>query len=195
MMITVLDALLAVYWTYQHAMMNKDTEEGQSDEVSCEDIDDIMDVMFGHEEEPVQEVQSPTEISPTPVMLHWENGREREGEPVEKMEEIPSSVKPEYAHLFREPIDAVFAILPYIFWELMVSEINRYAQQFLRTRNRTKISGYQWSPVTITEVITYFGLLIFAMLYPQIGRRFCSAWNNPSLHPWTKLMTNNEEIG
>jgi hypothetical protein len=25
----------------------QDTEEGQSDEVSCEDIDDIMDVMFG----------------------------------------------------------------------------------------------------------------------------------------------------
>jgi hypothetical protein len=118
MMITVLDVLLAVYWTYQHAMMNKDTEEGQSDEVSCEDIDDIMDLMFGHGKEPVQQVQSPTETSSIPVMLHWENGREIEEE------QLPSSVKPEYAHLFREPIDAVFAILPCIFWELMVSEIN-----------------------------------------------------------------------
>jgi hypothetical protein len=108
-------------------------------------------------------------------MLHWENGREIEEEPAEKMKELPSSVKPEYAHLFCEPIDAVFAILPYIFWELMASEINRYAQQFLTTRNRTKISGYQWSLVTVTEVITYFGLLIFAMLYPQMGRRFRSA--------------------
>jgi len=153
----------------------QDTEEGQSDEVSCEDNYDIMGIMFGHEEEPVREVQSPTDTSPIPVMLHWENGREIEEEPAEKMEELPSSVKPQYAHLFREPIDAVFFVLPYIFWELMASEINRYAQQFLTTRNRTKISGYQWSPVTVTEVITYFGLLIFAMLYPQMGRRFRSA--------------------
>jgi hypothetical protein len=71
----------------------QDTEERLSDEVSCEDIDDIIDVMFGHEEEPVQEVQSPTETSPIPVMLHWENGREIEEEPAEKMEELPSSIK------------------------------------------------------------------------------------------------------
>jgi hypothetical protein len=102
----------------------QDTEEGQSDEVSCEDNDGIMSIMFGHEEEPVREVHSPTETSPIPVMLHWENGREIEEEPAEKMKELPSSVKPEYAHLFCEPIDAVFAILPYIFWELMASEIN-----------------------------------------------------------------------
>jgi len=105
------------------------------------------------------------------------------------MEELPFTTNPEYAHLFHAPIDAVFDILPYRFWEVMASEINRYAEQFLRMRNRTKISGYQWNLVSIKEVITYFGLLIFAMLYPQTGQRFHSAWNNPSLHPWTNSMT------
>jgi hypothetical protein len=105
------------------------------------------------------------------------------------MEELPSTVNPEYAHLFHAPIDAVFDILPYRVWEVMASEINRYAEQFLRMRNRTKISGYQWNLVSIKEVITYFGLLIFAVLYPQTGQRFHSAWNNPSLHPWTNSMT------
>jgi hypothetical protein len=45
----------------------QDTEEVQSDEVSCEEMDDVIDIIFGHEGGTAQEVQSPSQI---PAMLH-----------------------------------------------------------------------------------------------------------------------------
>jgi hypothetical protein len=105
------------------------------------------------------------------------------------MAETPSRVNPEYVHLFETPIDAIFAMLPYLFWEIMTFEINRYAEQVLHSSDTSKISGYQWKDALVGEIITYFGILIFAMLYPQTGRRFRSAWDNPELHPWTANMS------
>jgi hypothetical protein len=99
------------------------------------------------------------------------------------MAETPSRVNPEYVHLFETPIDAIFAMLPYLVWEIMTFEINRYAEQVLHSSDTSKISGYQWKDALVGEIITYFGILIFAMLYPQTGRRFRSAWDNPELHP------------
>jgi hypothetical protein len=66
-----------------------------------------------------------------------------EEEPEEKMPEMPSTVNPEFVHLFQTPIYAVFAILPYPSREVMASETSRYAEQFFMANRRAKICGYQ----------------------------------------------------
>jgi hypothetical protein len=73
----------------------------------------------------------------------------------------------------------------------MAFEINRYAKQVLDNSDIYKIAGYQWKAVSVGEVIAYFGILIFAMLYPQTGRQFRSSWKIPELHPWTTAMCKN----
>jgi hypothetical protein len=80
-------------------------------------------------------------------------------------------------------------MLPYFFREVMAFEINRYAEQVLWSSDTNKVSGYQWKDASVGEIITYFGILIFAMLSPQTGRRFWSTWNNPELHPWMANMS------
>jgi hypothetical protein len=74
-----------------------------------------------------------------PTLLHWENGTNFDTEPTEKMAETPFTVKPEFQHLFGSPIDAVFAMLPYLFWEIMAFEINRYPKQVLENSEKKKL--------------------------------------------------------
>ena len=37
--------------------------------------------------------------------------------------------------------------------------------------------------------MTYFGILIYAMLYPQTGRRMRESWDSPYQNAWTKFMS------
>ena len=37
--------------------------------------------------------------------------------------------------------------------------------------------------------MTYFGLLIYFMLHPQVGKRVRDAWESPYNYAWTKFMT------
>jgi len=43
--------------------------------------------------------------------------------------------------------------------------------------------------VTLNEILTYFAILIFSMLYPQTGRRVGTAWKNQQVNTWTAYMT------
>ncbi len=38
-------------------------------------------------------------------------------------------------------------------------------------------------------MLTYFGVLLFSMLYPQTGCRVRSCWDNQSINPWTAYMS------
>jgi hypothetical protein len=38
------------------------------------------------------------------------------------------------------------------------------------------------------ELLTYFGMLVFSMLYPQTGHRVQTAWKNQSINTWTSYM-------
>ncbi len=107
------------------------------------------------------------------------------------MDEQPTLLKDEYKHLFKTPIDAMFAVMPYAFWELMVLEINCYASQRMEKSNKKYIYilGKKWKPVTVGKMITYFGMLIYFMLYPQTGHWLRSAWKDQEFNFWTKHMS------
>jgi hypothetical protein len=85
------------------------------------------------------------------------------------MEYSPSTVLKDYEHLFSSPIDSMFALIPIVFWEVMVVEINRYADDYLKKKRRKYVCGYCWTPVSVADVLNYLGMLIFSMLYPQTG--------------------------
>jgi hypothetical protein len=135
--------------------------------------------------------KEPEPHNPNLVGLHWVVGSSINEPPHDKMDEQPASLKDEYKHLFKTPIDAMFAVMPYAFWELMVLEINRYASQGMDKSNKKYIYilGKKWKPVTVGEMITYFGMLIYFMLYPQTGRRLRSAWKDQEFNFWTKHMS------
>jgi hypothetical protein len=82
------------------------------------------------------------------------------------------------------------AIFPICFWEIITIEINHYANQKLQSKKGKKlIAGYKWKPVTLPNVMTYFGILIYGMLYSQTGQRMREAWDSPYQNAWTKFIS------
>jgi hypothetical protein len=51
------------------------------------------------------------------------------------------------------------------------------------------IASHKWFPVELPEVMMFFGLLIYFMLHPQVGKWVCDAWDSPYSNAWTKFMT------
>jgi hypothetical protein len=109
----------------------------------------------------------------TPVTIDgllWEHGTKILHKPPDKTEHAPAEIYDQYKHMFNTPIDAMFAMLPYTFWEVMAFEMNRYAGQRLESNRRNLIVGYKWTPVSVQELLVFFAILIFYMMYPQTGR-------------------------
>ncbi len=94
-----------------------------------------------------------------------------------------------YGYLFKTPIDSFFTLIPYIFWEIFCEEINWYATEYLKKKNTRQICRYIWKEVTINKLLTYFGILIYSILYPQTGRRVRTTWKNQQLNTWTTHMS------
>ena len=156
---------------------DSDECEESEDESLCDDVTEWL--IFGPEstiDTSVAEVAEVTDESIASVDgcsfdgLHWEHGTEIHEEPVDKMRETTTKIKEGYSHLFQTPIDATFAILPYSFWELMCHEMNRYATQSIAMKNKKYIMGYKWQPVTVQDMLTFFGILMHYMLFPHTGR-------------------------
>jgi hypothetical protein len=85
--------------------------------------------------------QSPTRNTSNPTGLHWETTYEISDIPPQWKSAQGSSVKQEYKHLFQTPIDSMFALIPYMFWEIMVQEVDRYADACLKKKKTKSISG------------------------------------------------------
>jgi hypothetical protein len=131
----------------------EDGNRSTSEVDSSDEADNVMDVLFGN---PFSDTEEDDISAGVPSLLHWENGTSIDTEPEEKMAETSSTVKPEFQHLIGSPIDAVFAMLPYLLWEIMAFEINRYAKQVLDNRDKSdknKIAGCQWKVVSVGEVL------------------------------------------
>jgi hypothetical protein len=71
--------------------------------------------------------------------------------PHDKMDEKPASLKQEFKHLFNTPIDAIFAIMTYAFWETMALEINCYASQYMKEYKKNSILGKKCEPFSIGD--------------------------------------------
>jgi hypothetical protein len=130
-----------------------------------------------------------TEAIPTFDGLLWEHGVEIIEEPLDMMEPTPATIPDQHKHLFATPVDAMFAVLPYTFWESMTFEVNRYAGQCLDKNPKKLIVGYKWTPVTVQEMLVFFAILILFMMYPQTGRRMRDAWSDPDRNPWMTHMS------
>jgi hypothetical protein len=89
-------------------------------------------------------------------------------EPSEKQPPKQTTIKSGCEHLFKTPINSTLAIFPLHFWEIIKVEVNRHAEQKLRNKQGKKlIAGYKWKPVTLSNIMTYFGILIYGMLSPN----------------------------
>jgi hypothetical protein len=51
------------------------------------------------------------------------------------MEPTPTQVKPDARKLFTTPLDAVMAVFPLLFWELITDQINKYAQYKITSKS------------------------------------------------------------
>ncbi len=188
-----------------------DDEEGKgapsSDESCClvdeQDDSDVSDwdifedcaPIFGGNEDDKPNIKG-TEVANSIDGLHWEfNGNIHQLSPGVMAPEN-TKIKSGKESLFRTPLSSMMSIFPLIFWDKIVKEVNRYAQQKIKHRVRRQdtrrprlICGYKWVDVTRAEIMTYFGILMYSMLYPQTGRRIRDYWKSPMLSAWTKFMS------
>ena len=149
-------------------------------ENECGQYDDTSETVQGNNNMVVDDSQTGPLLG-----LHWDTTAKVSNPPDIRRATKGCGVKPQYNYLFKTPIDSFFAVIPYIFWEIFCDEINRYAGAYLKKKNTRQICGYIWKPVSINELLTYFGILIFSMLYPQTGRRVRTAWKNQQVNAWT----------
>jgi hypothetical protein len=131
-----------------------------------------------------------------PYGLHWDYAGSISNTNENKMDPMPTTIRPKATKLFKTPIDAVMAMFLSIFWETVTNEINKYAAFKIKKRQdegkvkRPKlIASHQWFPVELPEVMTFFGLLIHFMPHPQVGKWVRDAWDSPYSNAWTKFMT------
>jgi len=103
--------------------------------------------------------------------LHWEYNTSIDKEPNNKPRPRGASLKASCAELFDTPMNSVMAIFPAEFWTTIVQEVNRYAHQTLCKQGRRPqlVRGYKWRDVTLLEILTFMGILIYGMLYLQTG--------------------------
>jgi hypothetical protein len=97
---------------------------GQENRDPCVD-DELLD-WFENEELSHEEAIEANVLEPFDC-LHWEIGTEVNAGPDDKKQHMVTKIKDGYKHLFTTPVDAMFALMPYVFWELMCHEINYYA--------------------------------------------------------------------
>jgi hypothetical protein len=128
--------------------------------------------------------------------LHWEYNGVIHNVSERKMKNKSTSVKADCHHFFQSPVSSMMAIFPLVFWNIIVREIDRYATRKIKRQVEQKVTkrprlicGYKWQDVTLQEVVTYFGLLMYGMLFPKTGRRMRDSWESPYQNAWTKYMS------
>lgn len=115
------------------ASSDKDNEVNDSEEAIG--MDDTEWCMFLNPDsntatERKEEVDDTGDIIKLPVSgLHWEVNVDLHEEPANKMPQKVKTIKRGYKHLFKSLIDSMMAMMPIKLWEVIVEEVNRYAEQ------------------------------------------------------------------
>ncbi len=65
--------------------------------------------------------------------------------------------------------------------------MNRCAMQYMRIKNY--ILGHKWQPVTIQDMLTFYGILMHYMLFPHTGRQMLDTWEDATRNKWTTYMS------
>ncbi len=178
---------------------SSDSENSEASELNWDIFDDrnesfkFIDAMDSCEVESNQNLGN----NDTPTNgLHWAYNGTITSIPNNKMPDTSTTLKSGSNTLFSTPIKSMVTMFPLLFWEIIVAEINRYAEQKLCLKKNTSvpkkrnlINGYKWIPVTLNEVMCYFGILIYFMLYPQTRGHLRDAWDAPYHNAWLKFMS------
>jgi hypothetical protein len=159
---------------------------GQQELDPCID-DEILDLFEDKEPSP-DEAKDETMLEPFDS-FHWEIGTELNEGPQDKKQHMETKIKDGYKHHFITPVDAMFALMPYVFWELMCHEINWYAIQYMEAKELRYINACKRKPTSVQEILTFFGILINAMLFPTTGRHMRDSWDDPVRNPWICQMS------
>ncbi len=115
-------------FTHQQAPSSDEsygTDEDESDEWSI--CDDWLDALQKEQSDIVPESEQKEPMTELPYGLHWDYAGSISNTNENKMDPMPTTVKPEATKLFKTPIDAVMAMFPLLFWETVTNEIDRYA--------------------------------------------------------------------
>ena len=64
----------------------------------------------------------------------------------------------------KKELDIFYVILDYIFWENIVTEMNRYANQIMNNKNKRLKIDETWFPVDCNKIKIYFALCIIMKL-------------------------------
>jgi hypothetical protein len=107
----------------------------------CDKEDDPIEwMLFGTREEemsPTQELPDCDENSFIQLQgLHWETDNTIKQRSSRVMNYKSSEVHDDYKHLFTSPIDSMFAVIPLVFWEVLSEEVNRYANDYIRSKKK-----------------------------------------------------------
>jgi hypothetical protein len=185
-----------LYYQAPSSDESNDSEGNESDDDWSICVDDWMEHFRLEDADTEPDESEGIKSSELPTGLHWDYSGNISTTNEAKMSPTPTTVKYEARKLFKSPIDSVMAIFPLLFWETITKQINNYAhfkitqrQQENKVKRPRLIASHKWFPVVLPEVMTYFGLLIYFMLHPQVGKRVRDAWNSPYNNAWTKFMT------
>jgi Transposase IS4 len=91
---------------------------------------------------------------------------------------------------FTSPLSSFLAFIPMMFWDKLVYESNTYAEQRMREQGQRIISGAAWkAPISLNEMMCFFGLLIKFTCFQIHGRSYEAAWRFSAFHPYVSNMS------
>ena len=107
-----------------------------------------------------------------------------------------TQLKVEFAEYFDIPIQCFLAFLPITFWICFLKEINVFAQQEIQKEakknpnNIGTFKGYKWDgPITLSELMTFFGIMIYMVLNRLTGYDLSEYWNRRDEYPFTSYLS------
>ena len=109
-----------------------------------------------------------------------------------KKKERISELKDGVEVLFSSPIRSLLAFIPVRIFQQMVLESNCYALQVIESggeAGNALISGARWAhPLSLKELMSFFGILIKMVLRPTPGQDYTRCWDDNMWHPYTAAM-------
>jgi hypothetical protein len=109
-------------------------------------------------------------------------------QPIGLSNRISTHVQPNMTGLFKSPLSSFIAFCPLKVWKSIVYFTNKKAKKILLENKTRRISGIVWEDVTLNEIMTYIGILIWMTLRPAPGLTFTECWKDIGWHPYTAKM-------
>ena len=109
--------------------------------------------------------------------------------PVQLSQRGRSRVKPDRVGCFATPLNSLLAFIPLKMFKSIAVYSNDYARNIMAASSSRNISGARWThDITISEIMTFFGVLVHMVLRPTPGNSYTNCWSDQGWHPYMKHM-------